>query len=153
MSTAFGSGSGRLDYTTSGYIQDATDVYDSLTYHFVTSPFRNQQLAGRVPINRYHFFLYTFAANPVPRPLEAFNRLEGIRDQYQYCVFCNEVVFMRRRSCWCIHCMADLMKGAVTWARSTHQVTRCQSISNGSMNGSNVYCFDKNVVQRPKVLV
>ena len=35
------------------------------------------------------------------------------------------------------------MKGAVTWSQSTHQVTRCQSISNGSINGSNVYCFDK----------
>ena len=74
---------GRLSYTATGYIQNVRDVYDALVYHFEQAEHRNVQYAGKNPIHKYKFFIYTFDNNPIERPLdEKYTKLDGISKHY-----------------------------------------------------------------------
>jgi len=56
---------GTLPYTSSGYIETVTDVYQSLVHHFEKGDHRDRRSRG----NSFHawwFFLYTNATDPVP---------------------------------------------------------------------------------------
>ncbi|KAL7549077.1 hypothetical protein ACHAWF_012345 [Thalassiosira exigua] len=140
---------GVLSYTQSGYIESVEDVYDALVYHFGPESLqhRNQQLAGKNPIHRYEFFLYTHTHHPIERPTEIFDTLKGIFSHYQYAVNNDAMVYMRRRSCWCIYCMRDLFAGTLNW-HSGHCVLGCSSavagnVATESNESENVYTFSK----------
>ncbi|KAL7550152.1 hypothetical protein ACHAWF_013398 [Thalassiosira exigua] len=140
---------GVLSYTRSRYIESVEDVYDALVHHFgpESSQHRNQQLAGKNPIHRYEFFLYTHTHHPIERPIEIFDTLKGIFSHYQYAVNNNAMVYMRRRSCWCISCMRDLFAGTLNW-HAEHCVLGCSSVVAGNVatesnEVENVYTFSK----------
>ena len=85
-----------LSYTSSGYVQSVTDVFHTLVHHFGsdTNQVRDRQMAGRNPIHHYDFFLYTFDNDPILRPEESFDRLEGISSHYQFAVNNDSILFM-----------------------------------------------------------
>ena len=68
---------GKLEHTTSGYIETIQDVYDSLVHHFQTGTHRDRRQT-RNGFNAWRFLLYTHDSNPVPRPEENVTPLNGI---------------------------------------------------------------------------
>ena len=145
----------KLEFTESGYIHDVRDVYHALHYHFGESKKKDAQLAGRNPIHHYKFFCYTLDDNPILRPDETFSTLQGISKQYQFAVKKEGVVYMRRRSCFCLSCIDNLMDGTLTWG-TTHYAKDCNAV-HGAMNdtgtatetsevddlSTTLYCFEK----------
>jgi len=58
----------RLEFTESGYIENAQDVHSALVYYFGRSTGKDAQLAGRNPIHHYNLFCYSHDNNPITRP-------------------------------------------------------------------------------------
>ena len=104
-----------------------TDVVMALRYHFERGDQRDVQLAGKNPINGYQFFHYTHENNPIQRPAEAFKTLDKISVNYQFAVHNEGCLYMRLRSCWCLHCWSELMNGVGTWSTATHRIQGCEA--------------------------
>ena len=119
--------SGILDYTDSGYIQSARDVFLTLRHHFGNNgeEERDRQVSQQNGINHYLFFYYGPDDNPIQRPEETFHSLEGINSNYQMAVRITNLLYMRNRPCWCLACMAALMEGTLEWGPGSHQIQNC----------------------------
>ena len=145
---------GVLAHTTSGYIQDVRDVYDSLVHHFEAGTHRYRR---RVVFNEHKFFLHLVADNPIHRPDETFTKLDKISEHYQFVVRNKGQMYERMRCCNCLPCMADMIEGPKEWVQSTHHVPECLMSSlgnrlveddnesaeeNESNDNNNVYTFN-----------
>eukprot|EP00984_Skeletonema_dohrnii_P017124 scaffold7728_cov75-Skeletonema_dohrnii-CCMP3373.AAC.2 len=132
---------GRLLYTDTGYIQNVKDVYDALVHHFEQAEHRNVPLAGKNPIHKYKFFIYTFDNNPIERPLdEKYITLDGISKHYQFVAKSEGVVHMRQRSCWCLRCMKALTKPSLGWG-TPHSIVNCDALSRRHGANNSAYAF------------
>ena len=64
-----------------------------------------------------NFFLYLIdERSAIERPpnKEVFHPLQGISSTYQFVVNNVGLVYMRRRSCWCLQCMSKLLQSSLT---------------------------------------
>ena len=132
-----------LEFTESGYIHTVKDVYLALEYYFGRSEKKDSQLAGRNPIHHYKFFCYLPDENPIQRPDESYSTLEGITKRYQFAVKKEGVVYMRKRSHWCLDCMDSMFKGTLDWGLE-HNIEHCKK-SSATENGESMYCFEKSL--------
>jgi hypothetical protein len=102
----------------------------------------NARVTGKNPINKYKFFLCTFSKNPIPRPLnEEYQTLDGITKHYQFVVVEEGVVYMRKRSCWCVRCMKAMTKSSLNWNPASHAIANCSSLSRSHGENNDAYRF------------
>ena len=138
---------GTLPYTTSGYIETVTDVYQSLVLHFQNGEHRDRK-QSRNGFNAWRFSLYTNKSNPVQRPEESITALKGISNNYQFVVRNVGVLFIRRRVCYCLSCVASMQHNFTEWNGDTHVIPGCCMSALGSEKSSNLYTFDKSHCER-----
>jgi hypothetical protein len=120
---------------------NSTDVYKALVHHFEQAEHRHVPLAGKNPIHKYKFFIYTFDNNPIERPLdEKYTKLDGISKHYQFVAKSEGVVHMRQRSCWCVRCMKALTKPSLGWG-TPHSIVNCDALSRRHGANNNAYAF------------
>ena len=138
----------KLEFTDTGYIENVRDVFKALDYYFGQSVKKDSQLAGKNPIGHYKFFCYLISENPISRPNETFETLDGITKQYQIVVKGEGVVYWRKRSCWCLSCTDSLFKGPLEWGQD-YKSERCSTIQDQSTEYGNdktedsMYSFTK----------
>lgn len=126
----------------------------ALMYHFglgKDGEIRDRRQRSWNPVNVYHFFKNTIEYDQIYRPEEEFNTLNGISvsGYYQFTVNDDGILYWRRRSCWCLSCMEELMNGTFNWD-AAHVVLGCESASssigiddtNEEEGRQNVYDFE-----------
>ena len=124
---------GKLSYTNSGYIQNVRDVYDSLVHHFQNGNHRDRRVTRNgFHAWRFHLYLHDNNNNPVQRPLETFTPLKDISSHYQFIVRNKGIIYQRRRVCYCLHCVAEFMKGFTEWNDDTYIILQCVMASLGN---------------------
>jgi hypothetical protein len=127
----------------SGYISDAKDVFEAVSHHFENSNNHVRKKSGsRNNISHYKFFLNLIGERTaIERPpnKEIFNPLKGISSNYQFIVNNVGIVYMRKRSCWCLQCMSKLMQSSLPWGE-TYSVHRCISSEHET---TTIYEFEK----------
>ena len=134
----------RLPFTKSGYIHTIEDVYKALVYYFEEGTKKDSQLARKNPIHCYHFIHHSTDKDPIKRPEESFVTLNGISKRYQMAVSKKGCVHWRKRSCWCLPCMASLSKGKLEWGQD-HDIKKCKSVKESTQNCNNMYPFEKRI--------
>ena len=82
-------------------------------------------MSRQIGIAHYIFFYYGPDDNPIQRAEESFLTLTGIAQYYQYDVSSTNLLYMRKRSCWCINCMVALREGTLEWGPTSYQVQGC----------------------------
>ena len=134
---------GTLPYTSSGYIETVTDVYQSLVHHFEKGDHRDRRSRGN-SFHAWRFFLYTNATDPVPRPTESITAMKCISENYQFIVRQEGLFYKRRRVCYCLHCIAAMRLGFTEWNGDEFAIPNCVMASLGCDTASNIYTFDRS---------
>ena len=136
-----------LEFLETGKIQNVKDVYVALEYYFGKSTKKDAQLAGKNPIHHYKFFCYMVDENPIQRPVEAFDTLDGITKRYQIVVKTEGCIYWRKRSCWCLTCMGSLFQGSLEWGNN-HDSDGCDLVTETLVGSESMYCFEKKICQK-----
>ena len=140
--------SGGVPGVESGYINDAKDVFEAVSHHFENQDNHVRKKANSCnSISHYKFFLYLIgerSATERPPNKESFHVLHGISSNYQFVVSNVGLVYMRRRSCWCLQCMSRLLQCSLTWPE-TYAVSCC--ISNEAET-TTIYEFSKHICKK-----
>ena len=74
----------KLKCTSTGYIHTIKDVHSALEYYFTKSEEIDRQPSGKNPIHHYMFFCYLIDENPIQRPEETHDTLDGITKGIKY---------------------------------------------------------------------
>jgi len=140
----------RLEFTDTGFIENVKDVFKALDYYFGQSTKKDSRLAGKKTIGHYKFFCYLTDENPIKRPTEAFETLDGITKRYQIAVKNEGTIYWRKRSCWCLSCTDSLFKGPLEWGEdyTSEQCTTVQDEltgNEGDETEETMYCFTKKL--------
>ena len=139
---------GSLSYTTSGSIENVTDVYEALVHHFQHGEHRHRRKT-RNGFNAWRFHLYTSQINPVPRPVESITALKEISSSYQFVVRNEGLFFTRKRVCYCLYCVASMRMGFTEWNGESHNILSCSMamLGNDALD-NNVYTFKRRWCER-----
>lgn len=116
------------------YISNATDVFEAASAHFEGEEYHSRN-KRKNRINKFKFFLHLVENNDILRPEEEHRPLDQITRNYQFVVRETGVMFMRKRSCWCLYCMKAMLDPTTT----KMTVDGCTSTSN---NTTTLYDFE-----------
>ncbi|EJK73457.1 hypothetical protein THAOC_04918 [Thalassiosira oceanica] len=120
---------GGIPGTRTGYINEARDVFDALVHYYEKGIGRQAKTGAKT--DNFKFFLSEIGTETaVPRADEEFVTLNNITKQYQFAVNNEGLLFVRRRSCWCLACMAALLEGTLRWP-DEKQIAGCETVALG----------------------